>query len=313
MKIDYFVVAILIAVGLAYLFPQPAEILPLDLITGYGISLIFFFYGLKLSPKRIQEGLGNWKLHVLIQVFTFLIFPIFVLAIKPFFVSENQQLLWLGLFFMAVLPSTVSSSVVMVSIARGNIPAAIFNASISGLIGVALTPLWMSIFMKSVSGDFSVIYLQLFREILLPLVLGLLLRKLIGSFVIRYERWFNLFDKSVILLIIYNSFVSSFRSKVFSGLNPGDLFLLFLLVIIIFTIIFQLIKSFSRGLNFSRKDKITALFCGTKKSLVHGTVFSSVLFKGHPAIGILLMPIMVYHAYQILVISAIAGKYSRQS
>ncbi|GAL78303.1 sodium/bile acid symporter family [Algibacter lectus] len=51
-----------------------------------------------------------------------------------------------GVLFLAALPSTVSSSVVMVSMAKGNIPAAIFNASISGIIGVALTPLWMGAF-----------------------------------------------------------------------------------------------------------------------------------------------------------------------
>lgn len=54
-----------------------------------------------------------------------------------------------GRLFLATLPSTVSSSVVMVSIAGGNMAAAIFNASVSSLIGVFVTPLWMGIFLET--------------------------------------------------------------------------------------------------------------------------------------------------------------------
>ena len=49
---------------------------PLKTITGIGISFIFFFYGVKLSPEKLKQGLSNWKLHVLVQSTTFLIFPL---------------------------------------------------------------------------------------------------------------------------------------------------------------------------------------------------------------------------------------------
>jgi len=310
MKIDPFILFLLAVVGLAYFFPGPAHVLPLDTLASAGISLVFFFYGLKLSPADIRSGLSNPKLHLVIQVFTFVVFPLLALAVKPFFSAGEM---WLGLFFLAALPSTVSSSVVMVSLAGGNIPAAIFNASISGLIGIFMTPLWMSLFLKAGGGDMSAIYLKLLYEILLPISAGLLLQKRLAGAVHQFRSFFTRFDRAVILLVIYNSFVHSFESGIFSSIPPSDFFVLCGWVLLFFWIIYGLIFLVAGKLGFNREDRITALFCGTKKSLVHGTVFSKVLWGGSAVVGIILLPLMLFHALQILIIGFIAGKYARNA
>src|SRR5690606_18218439 len=158
LKIDKFVLFIIVVIGIAYLFPTwgtKKSSIPLDTISAIGISLIFFFYGLKLSPEKLKAGLKNWKLHLLVQASTFLIFPLIVLACRPLLQTQEQETIWLGFFFLAALPSTVSSSVVMVSMAKGNLPAAIFNASISGIVGIAVTPLWMGLFVNDAQTDFD--------------------------------------------------------------------------------------------------------------------------------------------------------------
>lgn len=312
MKIDSFVIAILVVVVLAYFLPEPAHLLPLDSIASVGISLVFFFYGLKLSPSKIKAGLSNWKLHIVIQAFTFLIFPILVLAIKPIFQGQDEELIWLGLFFLAALPSTVSSSVVMVSIAKGNIPAAIFNASISGLIGIFITPLWMGLFVSVGNIDVSDVYLKLLSEILLPIIGGLLLQKWLGQFTQKFSFFFTQFDRTVILIVIYKSFVHSFEDNVFSSLQLVDFLILSTWVILLFILVYAIITLTSSWLGFNREENITALFCGTKKSLMHGTVFSKVIFGSFPALGIILLPLMLFHAFQILIIGVIAGRYSRE-
>jgi sodium/bile acid cotransporter 7 len=63
-------------------------------------------------------------------------------------------------------------------------------------------------------------------------------------------------------------------------------------------------------LQFNKEDQITAQFCGTKKSLVHGTVFSKILFGNMATIGIILLPLMLFHAIQLFIISIIASKKS---
>ncbi|MVO11020.1 bile acid:sodium symporter [Flavobacterium sp. TP390] len=312
MKVDKFLLAILGTVLLAYFFPQfgsKNSPIPLSLIGSIGVALIFFFYGLKLHSDKIKSGLKNWKLHLLVQLSTFLLFPIIVLVAKPFLVSEEQELIWLAFLFLAALPSTVSSSVVMVSIANGNIPAAIFNASISGLIGILITPLWMGLFLQQneVAFDLGSIYIKLSTEILLPVFLGILLQRFLGKYVAQCNKQLTLFDKSIILLIIYKSFSESFEEKVFASVSLIDLTYLFIFDLLLFILIYGCIGFVSKKLQFSKEDQITAQFCGTKKSLVHGTVFSKILFPSNVATGIILLPLMLFHAMQIFIISFIAS------
>lgn len=322
LKIDRFVIAILITVLIAYFFPQLGSKnspVPLDRIGSLGISFIFFFYGLSLSTEAIKKGLRNWKLHVLVQSSTFLLFPLIILAFYPIFKGGSNEILWLAFLFMAALPSTVSSSVVMVSIAKGNLPAAIFNASISGILGILFTPLWILPFAKpflegtSVSFDFTNIYLQLITEIVVPLVLGLFLRKFLNAWAIRNKKRLDLFDKAVILLIIYKSFVHSFEDNIFTSVQLNQMVIMLALVVILFFFMYHLIQALGRLLKFNHADNITNTFCGTKKSLVHGTVFSEALFGGSALIGILLLPLMIYHAVQILIISIYATKMGVES
>lgn len=318
MKLDKFVSALFIAVGVAWFFPQFGSAqsgIPLDSICSAGIALIFFFYGVKLSPEKIKAGLKNWKLHVVIQSATFIICPLLVLMAHPFLQTEHQEMIWLSVFFLAALPSTVSSSVVMVAMAKGNLPAAIFNASISGLIGIVLTPLWMGLFIQQQQNnfDFLHIYFRLMVEIIIPVIAGIALQRALGHWAARYGKQLALFDKSVIVLIVYKSFAESFYDGTFSGMQWNDLAMLFVISVALFFVLYGIIYLVSRLLAFSKEDRITALFCGSKKSLVHGTVFSKVLFSNASFAGFMLLPLMIFHAFQLFMVSYIAGRLGRKS
>ncbi|MCF8274029.1 MAG: bile acid:sodium symporter [Flavobacteriaceae bacterium] len=317
-KIDKFVLAIIVVIGISYFFPQwgsKESQIPLKTISTIGILLIFFFYGLKLSHDKLKAGLKNWKLHLLVQTSTFLIFPLIVLGFYPLLQTQEQEIIWLAFFFLAALPSTVSSSVVMVSIAKGNIPAAIFNASISGIIGIVITPLWMGLFVNDTHTDFDFheIYMRLIIQIILPVVLGIILQRFFGQFARKYNSKLTLFDKSMILLIIYRSFSESFSEHIFSSVSLLDFLFLLIAVLILFFIVFSMTEYVSKKLNFNKEDQITAQFCGTKKSLLHGTVFSAILFGNSATIGIILLPLMLFHAIQILIISIIASKFATRN
>ena len=318
LKIDTFVVATIAVILIAYLFPQlrTEQIhAAMEWISKIGIVLIFFFYGLKLSFYKLKNGLMNWKLHVLIQISTFVLFPLIVLPFQFLIHSEQTQIIWLSFLFLAALPSTVSTSVVMVSIAKGNIPAAIFNASISGLIGVLVTPLWIGLFSEySTTGlDLSSIYFNLLVEILLPVFLGILLQPYFGKYAHRFSKPLTVFDKSIVLLIIFKSFSEAFEANYFTVVSLNNLVFIFIAVIILFYIMYFLTGVIAQKLHFSREDCITAQYCGTKKSLIHGTVFSKILFSSTMPIGILLLPLMIFHALQILIVSVIDTKKGNEA
>ena len=66
----------------------------------------------------------------------------------------------------------------------------------------------------------------------------------------------------------------------------------------------------SRRLRFSREDRIAIIFCGSKKSLATGIPMMNVIFAGAP-IGLLVIPIMVFHQLQLMVCSFLARKWAK--
>jgi solute carrier family 10 (sodium/bile acid cotransporter), member 7 len=314
---DLFVLALLGMIAVAWVFPQPGRsdsAIPLQTIIDVGVTLIFFFYGLKLSPEKMKEGMANWRIHTTIQSITFLLFPLVVLPF--YFIAKDTayEPLWLGMFFLAALPSTVSSSVVMVSLAKGNVAGAIFNASISGIIGIVATPLWIGLFwgQDSGMGNYSGILLDLFTQIIVPAIAGLLLHRFFNRWVSKHGRMLSLFDKATILLIVYKSFAVSFSSGAFESIDALSLVLLFVVVVALFGTIITITQKINAKIGFNREDSITVLFCGSKKSLAHGTVMASVLFADVQGSGLYLLPIMVYHAFQLFYISLMAQKMRKE-
>ncbi|HZG26707.1 MAG TPA: bile acid:sodium symporter family protein [Chitinophagaceae bacterium] len=314
--LDGFILGLLVMVFLAWLWPEGGENnspLKLDEISSYGVSLIFFFYGLRLNLENLKAGLSKWRVHLTVHSTTFILFPVLVLVARYFLENDENHLLWLGIFFLASLPSTVSSSVVMVSIAGGNMPAAIFNASISSFIGIFITPLWMSLVLTTSTGDFDMrsIVFKLILQVLVPVVAGILLHGRLGGFAEKHRKTLRYFDQSIILLIVYTSFCESFARKMFSGYTFLNILILCLCMIGLFFLVYMIVRAITRILHFNREDTITALFCGSKKSLVHGTVMSKVLFPASDIVGIVLLPLMLYHALQLVAASIIAQAMAR--
>jgi len=298
---------------LAFFFPSfgtENSILHLPEVANYGVSLIFFFYGLKLNPEKLKNGLSNWKLHLVIQLATFVLFPLIILSIGYFLPIDTSSLLWLGVFYLAALPSTVSSSVVMVAIAGGNLPAAIFNASISSIIGIFITPIWMSglLEQQDTSFDISHVIVRLCLQVLLPVVLGFLLHHKLGKWVERNNSTLRMFDQTIILLIVYTSFCESFASNMFSSYPITQIIQLGCWMLAFFLVVLGIMNIVSHWLHFNRQDRITVLFCGSKKSLVQGAVMGQVLFPNPLVLGVVLLPLMIYHALQLMVGSMIAQK-----
>jgi sodium/bile acid cotransporter 7 len=288
---------------------------PWKLITTVGVALVFFFYGLKLSFEKLRAGMRNWRLHLLVQLATFALFPLLALVVRPFFGADGGDALWQSIFFLCALPSTVSTSVVMVSIAGGNLPAAIFNASISSLLGILLTPLLTSLFLHTGTGGSQLwgLAVQLLWQVVLPVGAGVLLNSRFNAFAERHKGSLRIFDQVTILLIVFTAFCESFAEGIFSRYQPADIAKLGAGMVGLYLVVFAIIWGVSRALRFSRADQIVAVFCGSKKSLVHGSVMASLLFPASAATGLILLPLMLYHALQIVLASSMAQDLGRQT
>ena len=234
--------------------------------------------------------------------------------LRPFITHLVGDSFWIGLFFLAALPSTVSSSVVLVSLAKGNVPSAIFNASISGLIGAFVTPLWIGMFVSQTSGmSLGTVFFKLIIQILFPLTIGLLLNQKLGHIAKKNSTKIAFFDKSIIVLIIYSSFCTSIIANMFANMSWLNLIFLFAIVFCLFWILIGMIYFISLKLKLSFADKITATFCGTKKSLVHGSAMVNIIFGNSMSASLFLLPVMMYHITQIIILSVVANKIGKRN
>ena len=151
-KLDWFLIGMGAAVALAWLFPAPGGAggwTHPELLTKAGIALIFFLHGLALSFAALKAGTLRWPLHLVVQLCTFVLFPLIGVGLMAALDGRVSQELQWGVFYLCALPSTVSSSVALTAAARGNVPGALFNATLSSMLGVFLTPLWMAWAMRT--------------------------------------------------------------------------------------------------------------------------------------------------------------------
>ncbi len=312
-------------VGLATLFPEAGKtggFLRADALANWGVAAVFFFHGLGLSWKNLRSGLLAWKVHVAVQLMTFVVFPLLTFL---FCLAFADALAWLpaqlalGFYFLGALPSTISSSVAMTAIARGNVPAAIFNASISSLLGIFLTPLLIGIF-TTTSGDslpLGKTIFDLFVLLFLPFLAGQLLRPFLRAFAERFKKHINAFDKLVILLIVYSSFADSVSRGLWH--NYGVLILAQTLAGTLFVLLvaLSLSRAVAKLCRFNAEDEIATVFCGSKKTLASGVPMAKVIFgaaalHGDLDIGLIVLPIMFYHQLQLLVCTILANRYAKR-
>src|SRR3984957_334260 len=183
-KTNGFVLGLFIVVLLVFIFPDPGARngwLHPDLVQNVGIALILFLQGISMPLEKVRKGAGNWKLHVIIQSFTFMIFPLvglgFGFVLQTLWPTEPPAVRE-GFLYLCVLPSTVSTSVVLTSVAEGNTAAAILSAAFSNIVGVILTPLLVSLLMNATgqSGPIGPLLLQITCLTLVPFAAGVGLR-----------------------------------------------------------------------------------------------------------------------------------------
>lgn len=315
--IDGFVLIMLAAIALALAAPELGTgdgPLHLGLVTSLGVALVFFLHGAALSRDKLVAGAKHWRLHTFVQVFTYVVFPLIGAALMFALHDRLPADLLLGVFFLCALPSTVSSSVAMTSMARGNVPGAIFNATVSGLIGMALTPLLMGLVISASGASMPLgkALTGVALQLLLPFALGQLARPVIGARLGRRKAITSKIDRGVIVLIVYSSFSDATAEGLWHQYSWQTIAAVMALAAVLLFAILATTTFVARRLGFSVEDEITAVFCGSKKSLANGIPMAKILFAGHPALGLLVLPLMVYHQLQLIVCSVMASRYANR-
>lgn len=278
------------------------------------VVVLFFWQGAKLSPEQMKQGLVHVRLHVAVFAATYGFFPLLGILLRPLGLRLLPSETYDGVLFLCTSPSTIQTAVVFVAIARGNVPAALCAASLSSLAGVVLTPLWLRLLGVG-TGTASVPWTaawDLLLQLVLPLVLGQLARRWIARWIEGRRKLLQRYDQGTIVLIVYVAFSHAVAAGLWSALSPTDFVMLAVLDAVILALVLGFTTLLSRVLRFGKEDEITVVFCGSKKGLASGASIANVLFPAE-VVGVLLIPLMVFHQLQLMAAAALAQRYARRS
>jgi solute carrier family 10 (sodium/bile acid cotransporter), member 7 len=308
---DWFVLSLLAVVTAATLLPcygAGADVF--GMLGMAAISSLFFLQGARLSREAVLAGITHWRLHLAIASSTFVLFPLLGLGLSGTAGHQLPSLVRTGLLFVAVLPSTVQSSVALTSIARGNVAGAVCAASASNLLGMILTPLLLGALLHTHGGGVDLagiakILLQLF----VPFALGHALRPWIGGWADRNRKLLAITDRGSILLVVYTAFSAAVMHGIWQQLPLATLLMIGIADAVLLAAALTVMTVACRLAGMSREDEVAIVFCGSQKSLVTGVPMANVLFAG-PTVGIILLPMMIYYQLQLFVCAWVARRYA---
>lgn len=313
--IDGYIVLLLGTVGLATLLPATgAAATVVTAAVKVAVGLLFFLYGVRLSPEEALAGLRHWRLHLLILGCTFVLFPLLGEAARALPDAVLGPQLYTGVLFLTLLPSTVQSSIAFTSMARGNVAAAICAATFSSLLGIVLTPLlaaWLLTTGAGVTVSGQQI-LDIVLQLLVPFALGQLVRRWVGPWIGRHRVLTTVVDRGSILLIVYSAFSEGVREGIWGQVTVGEILWLAAVCVTLLAVVLTFSGVASRRLGFGRADRVTIQFCGSKKSLANGLPLATILFPA-ASVGITVLPLMLFHQIQLMVCTVLAQRWGRHA
>ena len=235
---NWFLLGLVIVIILARYFPgwgrTGGPIRP-EYSVKYGItSCIFLLSGLSLKTRDLLTSAMNYRAHLMVQITSFVIIPLFVKAITSLLglTSLNAKLL-AGMAVTSATPTTISSNVVMTANSNGNESLALFNAAFGNLLGVFISPLIVLILLHSTpetpSGQHGLDYATILRDlgttILVPIVVG----QIYLFYFPRSIAWakskvhFPTLNSSCLLILVWTVFCDAFYNNTFSAVSAGEI------------------------------------------------------------------------------------------
>ena len=307
---DKFTLALVGTVVLAAVLPvhgRSAEIF--GTATNIAVAALFFLHGVNLSREAMTAGLGHWRLHLLALGATFVLFPLLGLLAQGLPESVLSRPLATGMLYLCCLPSTVQSSIAFTSIARGNVPAAICGASLSNLLGVFVTPFMVSLLIHA-DGTVTLDSIEsIVLQILVPFCVGQALHSRLGAWARRNKPVLGLVDRGSILMVVYGAFSEAVARGLWTQLPAESLAVMAALNFALLGLALWATDRLGRLARFSDEDRITLIFCGSKKSLASGVPMANILFPA-AIVGPVVLPLMLFHQIQLMACAYLARLFA---
>ena len=237
---DKFILVLLATVIVATLLPAKGVMLDaIGNISTAAIVTLFFMHGVKIAPQAVIDGFRRWKLQLAIFLFGYVFMPALGMGASLLTGSVLGQGFALGLIYLAVLPTTVQSSIAYASIARGNVTAAVIASAVSNISGVVLAPLLVGLLASAHGGGVDVSGIgKIVMILLVPFALGQLARRWLQAWAQRNKALIFYLDRTTIVIAVYVAFSEAVTGGLWSRVTGVELAMLVAVVAVMLAIAF---------------------------------------------------------------------------
>lgn len=281
-----FLLTLVGTVALSFVFPSGGVYLShvFPNIQTMLIILMYLGMGMTTDSSVLLSGLSRWRLHLFVQGCLFILAPLLsyglfqALSLK-FGVEDS-----VGILFIGTLPTTITSCILLTKQSGGNSVGAMYNATLSQLLGVFVTPLLLTLFLHArVGGTGSILVVigSLMRKILIPLVVGQIIRLKLSRVVAALGKISDLVIYYAIFVILYLNLAQVLSS----GQNIGSLTSLVctgVSSVLLLVTLLVLIWHMSGWLHFPKEDRVAITYTGTQKTLGMGIPLAVLYFSENP-------------------------------
>jgi len=269
------------------------------------IVLVFFFSGLILDARQIRSDVMDIKGIIAALIIIFLVAP-FIGALFGAIPLDTSVII--GIFLVAVMPTTLSSGVVMTGAAGGNMAQALVITILANGLAVFTIPVMLSLLLRLVGGsavvyiDKSAIMIKLGFYVLLPLCFGLTIKFLTKSSMDRFVYRLQMLNQLLVLAIVWMA-MSQARSAIISG--GASVGIILLLVFSFHGILLAVAGIFIGCLKLGKGRRESVIFMGGQKTLPLSIILQVSLF---PQYGLALVVCVLHHLIHLLMDGYLVGR-----
>ncbi|UJR27294.1 hypothetical protein I4U23_008589 [Adineta vaga] len=302
----WFLYGIFLSILLAFIYPElgskEGPLKPESTVKFLGTMIIFLLNGCSIRSEELYQTILQYRIHLSIQIFSFLICPILFLILSTVYrLSTYQYQLSIGIKALGTLPSPVSTAAFVVRAIGGNEAIAMLNSTIGSLLGTLLTPTLLYIMLggsfTSSSQSFIHVLLSLSSTILIPIGIGQFLRIYFPFVVNRTLPYSNTINNWILLMNIYTTFCQTFKQRGSINLTLTSFLILLITIFSIQMFLIGLLFFVCQKIHIRPSDTIAIIFCGSQKSLTTGMPILQTIFPDNSSITI---PLLIYHPMQII-------------
>lgn len=311
----WFLIALGAAVAGAMAAPDIARrdgSLHLEVAQPWLVAGIFLISGLTLPTRNLRIALGRVRAHGLIQGINLIWAPLLlVIADQCGALASLSPGLRIGALALACLPTTITSGVAFTRASGGDEALALFNATLGSLLGVLFSPLLvLALAGLHAELDRAAVLRDLAVQTILPLIIGQCARLAIAAWADARRKPLSIVSNILVLITLWHVFSTTAASGALRGSQvPAALLIAAPLFAILFATAWW--TSARPWFGLDRAGRVAAIITASQKSAALGVPMLTVLASQRADIGLLCLPIVVYHVLQLSVAGALTASWQR--